>query len=57
LLTRNGALLAYSGFDGKDAKIIAAMASGIFAAHQSVRSSSSVIGSGELNIVLLDAEV
>ncbi|CAF1272141.1 unnamed protein product [Adineta steineri] len=63
LLTRDGALLAYSGFEAKDAKIIAAMASSIFAAHQRVRQTpgaalpQNVVGSGDLNMILLDAEV
>lgn len=63
LLTRDGALLAYSGFEAKDAKIIAAMASSIFAAHQRARHTpgsnvpKNVIGSGDLNMILLDAEV
>jgi hypothetical protein len=63
LLTRDGALLAYSGFEAKDAKIIAAMASSIFAAHQRVRQTPTAIlpqnyvGSGDLNMILLDAEV
>lgn len=56
LLTKDGALLAYSGFDGKDAKIIAAMASSIFAAHQRVRPTQNTMGSGDLNTILLDAE-
>ena len=62
LLTKDGALLAYSGFDAKDAKIIAAMASSIFAAHQRVRQTSTstlpqnYVGSGDLNMILLDAE-
>lgn len=63
LLTRDGALLAYSGFESKDAKIIAAMASSIFAAHQRVRQTpgptlaQNIVGSGDLNMILLDAEV
>ncbi|CAF1197343.1 unnamed protein product [Rotaria sordida] len=62
LLTRDGALLAYSGFEAKDAKIIAAMASSIFAAHQRVRQTpastlpQNMVGSGDLNMILLDAE-
>jgi hypothetical protein len=62
-LTRDGALLAYSGFEAKDAKIIAAMASSIFAAHQRVRQTpgtvlpQNIVGSGDLNMILLDAEV
>ncbi len=62
-MTRDGALLAYSGFEAKDAKIIAAMASSIFAAHQSVRQTpastlpQNYVGSGDLNMILLDAEV
>ena len=68
LLTRDGALLAYSGFESKDAKIIAAMASSIFAAHQRPRAAGTpaanlssptqnIVGSGDLNMILLDAEV
>ncbi len=62
-MTRDGALLAYSGFEAKDAKIIAAMASSIFAAHQRVRQTpastlpQNLVGSGDLNMILLDAEV
>lgn len=68
LLTRDGALLASAGSESKDAKIIAAMASSIFAAHQRTRSSSgtsnnlvnptpnNLAGSGDLNMILLDAE-
>jgi hypothetical protein len=67
-LTRDGALLAYSGFDPKDAKIIAAMASSIFAAHQRTRPKrtsvnnlltppQNLVGSGDLDMILLDAEV
>ncbi len=62
-MTRDGALLAYSGFEAKDAKIIAAMASSIFAAHQRVRQTpvltlpQNIVGSGDLNMILLDAEV
>jgi hypothetical protein len=67
-LTRDGALLAYSGFESKDAKIIAAIASSIFAAHQRHRQRSTsinnvpippqnIVGSGDLNMILVDAEV
>ncbi|CAF0820492.1 unnamed protein product [Didymodactylos carnosus] len=60
LLTRDGALLAYSGFDGgKDAKIIAAMASSMWGAHQRSRTPSTIrngVGSGDLNMILLDSE-